>query len=848
VNEIEATLSENLGAIGYQVSTLIGGFEFDSFQEYLITESDVLVATPEKVELLLRTNPEYFENLSTVIIDEGHILDEGIPSQDEISSNKTLFEEIDERGNLGRGILLEFLITRLRQRFSTRFIFLSAVMPEINADDFVNWLCEHQNEPIRISRAERPSRQVVGKFEWRSKKNGEIEYISLPPIPPRNRRPFIHAFIRQKQYETGELTPTGRRRRLSWPNITNKSQTTSLLAAKMARSGPVLVFCAQRNHVTSVINNLVTTFKYLEASNELPKPEMGYVAEPQLESYYQALEWLGVEHPLTRALHFKIALHYGPLPNPVRQAIEDDFRNNKIQILVSTNTLGQGVNLPIKTAIIHSLERRWSETDENGEQTLRTSKLKKRDFWNICGRAGRAGKETEGQIIFVVCSENDRILLNEYQNRNNLEEVESALYQLLSALVDKRISQSELIGFLDSQILALLAEEIIDTQDEVEITNFLNKSLVGVQALRKNTETTELVSTMRNLSSWVVQQVPNHDQQKVYASTGLRVSSCQILDGAVNIFLQLASQELDNAQNNRMQCSELFIRTAFEACISLPEMQLPYNLTYDGSPNEFTLLNEWVNGRSIQRLRTENWNPENSEGFSRYIADRVTYKLPWGINGFLRLLAHQLQINFEELPISWQHLPAMFKYGVNNVLACWICNLGVSTRNLAIQLSVLYVDETANLNFSDVARWFVNLPNEFVLNELDGRDFDLQRILRIRNQVTIGKGFLNSIRQPLQSLTSPVRGIPYENRADLASQVNKGDQLFLEPEIDNLYDPYAVQVLFRGEKIGYVQRDMARIISRELLLGREIQANAADVRHASETHPYPWIEVEMIFQ
>ena len=848
VNEIEATLSENLGAIGYRVSTLIGGFEFDAFQEYLITESDVLVATPEKVELLLRTNPEYFEHLSTVIIDEGHILDEGVPSQDEIGLNKTLSEEINEQGSLGRGILLEFLITRLKQRFSTRFIFLSAVMPAINADDFVNWLCENQSEPLRISRAERPSRQVVGKFEWRSQDNGEIEYISLTPIPPSNRPPFVHAFIRRKQYKTGELTPRGRIRRTSWPDINNKSQTTALLAARMSSSGPVLVFCAQRNHVTNVINNLVTTFQYLEASNELPKPEMGYVANPQIESYYQALEWLGKEHPLTRALHYKIALHYGPLPDPVRQAIEDDFRNNNIQILVSTNTLGQGVNLPIKTAIIHSLERRWTETDENEKPVLRTSKLRKRDFWNICGRAGRAGKETEGQVIFVVSSENDRALLKEYRDRNNLEEVESALYQILLALVERRISQNELIGFLDSQILALLAEEIVDTQDEAEITNFLNASLVGVQAIRNNVDSTELVSTIRNLSSWVVQQVPDRDRQKTYASTGLRVSSCQTLEKVVISFLETAKEELGYAQNNLLQCSDVFIRTAFGACVELPEMQLPRKLQYAGPDDEFVLLNEWLNGRPIAELRTLRWNPDNGEGFSRYITDRVTYKLPWGINGFLRLLAHHLQVNFEDLPISWQHLPAMFKFGVNNVLACWICNLGVTTRDLAVQLAALYSNENNNVDFSETARWFVNLSNEFILNELNGSGFDIQRVLRVRNQVTIGRELLHSVRNPLQHIESSIAGIPYENRMVFAAQVNEGDELLLEPEPANIYDPYAVRVLFQANEIGYVRRDVARIISRDLLLGRELSARVINVRSASETYPYPWIEIKVIFQ
>src|SRR2546429_9956712 len=103
-------------------------------------------------------------------------------------------------------------------------------------------------------------------------------------------------------------------------------------------------------------------------------------------------------------LHYRVGLHYGPLPDPVRQAVEDDFRSGSIKILVSTNTLGQGVNMPVKTAIIYSLER--SYWDEKNKRHVHQP-IKKRDFWNICGRAGRAGKETEGQIIFVISSSRD---------------------------------------------------------------------------------------------------------------------------------------------------------------------------------------------------------------------------------------------------------------------------------------------------------------------------------------------------------------------------------------------------------------------------------------------------------
>jgi helicase len=496
VNEIESSLGQTIGAIGYRVSTLMGGFEFDSFQDYLATKSDVLIATPEKTELLLRTHPEFFRNVSVIIIDEGHIIDEGVPDSTELDEDQTLLDKLGEEGTLGRGVLLELLIVRLKRRLSNaRFIFLSAVMPEINAHDFVSWLCHTREEPLRIDASLRPSRQVRSTFEWetvsvpgkkRPQYHGRLEYISLPKLPFGGSYPYVPKFLTVQKLKTGEKTPTARDAHVGWPSPHSKTQTTAALAIKFAATGPVIVFCAAPSHVENVIENIEKALGYMENTG-LPAPAgLEYEPNPDLESYVLAIEWLGEEHPLTRALRYKVALHYGPLPDPVRQAVEDDYKNNRIRILVSTNTLGQGVNLPVKTAIIYSL---WfkkginvgKHTEDSSvnppEQETRDIKVKMRDFWNICGRAGRAGKETEGQIVFVINSTTDRQLKEEYIQQENLEEFNSALYKLLQALIERRISEDDLIGYLDSHVLSILAEEIVDSQDEQAVAEFLKASL-----------------------------------------------------------------------------------------------------------------------------------------------------------------------------------------------------------------------------------------------------------------------------------------------------------------------------------------------------------------------------------
>ncbi|MEM9807998.1 MAG: helicase-related protein, partial [Cyanobacteria bacterium P01_D01_bin.56] len=723
---------------------------------------------------------------------------------------------------------------------------------EVKADDFVRWLCSSQQDALRIDPSERPSRQVIAKFEWRSESNGEIQYLNLPQLST-GRQPWVPSFIQRKKYYTGEFTRTGRRQRKSWPAIKNKSQTTAMLAARLAKTGPVLVFCAETRHARNVLNNLVTTLKYIEASEELSTDDLRYEAQPNLASYHEAIEWLGESHPLTQALHYRVGLHYGPLPDPVRQAIEEEFRSNRLRILVSTNTLGQGVNLPVKTVVIHSLERRWDESTNDGESVIYTNSLRKRDFWNICGRAGRAGKETEGQVIFVKITSHDEELIREYQNKENLEEVDSGLFKILQALVERRISQDDLIGHLDSHLLALLAEETVDTQDEANISSFLDNSLVGIQAIRKQVEKTPLAAAMKTVSTWILDQVEDESLRKVFAATGLRVSSCQAIEANINQYFDEIRSELENIENIRFQNSNFLIRVAFMACQSLPEMRLMHTIDYCGPEgNEFSLIRNWVNGVPIRELRNNLWNPNEEENFSRYLADRVTYKLPWGINGFLSILAFKLEREYTDLPIVWQHLPSMIKFGVDNIFSCWASSLGITSRNSALQIGQAYLSENSfqPLDYGDFVRWFVNLSNDYIFNEINVSSFEHSSMFKIRNGIVFGNESLQCLREEIQELESPVRGIQYvDSRLTIASRVREGDVLVLNLELDNPYDPNAVLVSFEGEQIGYVQRDKAVIISRELQLGKQITARAIRVRFTDDqASHYPLIDMQIMIE
>lgn len=98
-----------------------------------------------------------------------------------------------------------------------------------------------------------------------------------------------------------------------------------------------------------------------------------------------------VVHPmytLRAALARRVGFHYGNMPLIIKTEIERLFRCGKLRFLVCTSTLLEGVNLPAKSIFLRGPKR--------GPQPMTEM-----DFWNLAGRAGRQGKEFQGNVVCV---------------------------------------------------------------------------------------------------------------------------------------------------------------------------------------------------------------------------------------------------------------------------------------------------------------------------------------------------------------------------------------------------------------------------------------------------------------
>lgn len=95
------------------------------------------------------------------------------------------------------------------------------------------------------------------------------------------------------------------------------------------------------------------------------------------------------KYALAKTLERGVAFHYGSMPQLIRQEVERLFSEEKLRYLVCTSTLLEGVNLPCRLLFLRSSKK--------GQKKWMTPG----DFWNLAGRAGRWGKEFQGNVICV---------------------------------------------------------------------------------------------------------------------------------------------------------------------------------------------------------------------------------------------------------------------------------------------------------------------------------------------------------------------------------------------------------------------------------------------------------------
>ncbi|MFF3572354.1 DEAD/DEAH box helicase [Nocardia jiangxiensis] len=165
-----------------------------------------------------------------------------------------------------------------------------------------------------------------------------------------------------------------------------------------------LMFSYVRTPITETLEDLVTTSQApvyvvhftqaaaLERAQALTS--VNFASKAEKEAIAEALGGFrfatGFGKTLSRLIRHGIGVHHAGMLPKYRRLVERLAQEGLLKVVCGTDTLGVGINVPIRTVLLTGL------TKFDG---VRTRRLKSREFHQIAGRAGRAGYDTMGTVV-----------------------------------------------------------------------------------------------------------------------------------------------------------------------------------------------------------------------------------------------------------------------------------------------------------------------------------------------------------------------------------------------------------------------------------------------------------------
>lgn len=168
---------------------------------------------------------------------------------------------------------------------------------------------------------------------------------------------------------------------------------------------------------------------------------------------------------LKRTIPFGIAYHHSGLTNDERKLIEEAYSAGVLCLLTCTSTLAAGVNLPARRVILRS-------------PYVATEFLKRNQYKQMVGRAGRAGIDTSGESILIL-QEKDKLLAKELVSRplencysNLIHDNRKGLQSLILSLIGLNISRTpaDIHEFVSCTLFSVQQEHLSSEKNLWDIT------------------------------------------------------------------------------------------------------------------------------------------------------------------------------------------------------------------------------------------------------------------------------------------------------------------------------------------------------------------------------------------
>lgn len=690
---------------------------------------DVEVMTPERLMQQFRRDPEaVLARFSLFVIDEAHLL-----------------------AQPGRGFLLEALLTFLTAASSARVVLLSGVLG--NAASLASWLAPGQSEVLYTSDWRGPRRMhallttdALWDEEVRTTRGKGAK------LPVRATVPLIgKLLVRPAEGKVVSLVtkPLGTLalNKSADGGISEKSDDSTAnykmfatAAAALLHAGSLLMVVSTRVLAGNAAQALAETLPRADSTGEL----VAFLEER-----------LGGEHPLIPCVRRGVAYHHAGLPVDVLDAIEEAIRSDQLRAVVATSTLTDGVNLPVRTVLI-------AETTYEGQNA--GNRLDAARLLNAFGRAGRAGRETEGWIVLALprkvntadfalltpaaASLEARSTMLSAEALTSLAEAESLLAKTADAIL--RLAPGPAADFAGYVWFVLTALEQLQTVPHAPDVATAVQRLLGFEQMDEGLRQRWMTFAAAVRRTY---NATEPDRRRRWTSTGTSLGTAarleQIVDRLVDVVLGVhpGSRDFELPTELPVPDTLSLLDTAevFDALLDLPEAERAWRFRSrrnGGGSIAVPLvpaLNSWLSGTDIAELAAEmlpgitdpSWRLEHTVDA---VSTAFEHYLSWVVGIVVEQANAQLDARSARVLLR-QEVAALIRYGVDTTQALALLTHGIQSRRLAYRLG--QVADERGLSVDELREWLSELHMEGWRSEFEASPrevLDLLEFTRARRQ------------------------------------------------------------------------------------------------------------------
>ncbi|MEC7784258.1 MAG: DEAD/DEAH box helicase [Bacteroidota bacterium] len=621
VNQVYFELKSDLEPIDFVIEKTSSAIEIDPTEDSFLSgdhKIDVLVSTPEKLDLLIRRKHPSVDDISMFILDEAHTIQNG-----------------------ERGAKLELLLAILRrERPNAKYMLLSPFIK--NADAVITeWLGGGNSIAIDWKPSEKLMLGINTHITPKRTKN-EI-HIEVLPSSYESNQPIGKTIIKNPY----ELESTGSKDKIlefSIKHFSEEEKTILLLCWGKTTANNRAKFIYDKVNLYTPNDDVKLVKKFIE-------------------------DEVGRQTTLSKVIEKGIVTHHSGMSDETKLLVEHLIREKQIKFVCATTTIAEGVNFPVSTVFFDDFRKGDNKLDTN-------------DFWNIAGRAGRTLVDNYGKIILPFNSkaniDSAKSLLNKSANEltsvlaelfENADKIERKLKEvngLNDLFRDYSNSLSPLIQYF-VHLLTVGKNEYFVSEIEDLFKDSLEYYLLNTPEKKE-----KFISICKSIYLHIQSKYQTQGGALSFADkTGfsvpsvLRVMTAASQNSDINDLSSWSKEQLFNHQNTDNLAEKIKIIAALrETKLGIESSNTPFNAELYAK-----IIINWVKGQKLGNIsdlhpaynsqgKDENEIEKRMTEFVKKMND-IRFKASWGLSALEGIVRGN-----EDIKDS--HIPSLVYFGVDN--------------------------------------------------------------------------------------------------------------------------------------------------------------------------------------